>query len=489
MPDENQPPGKPEPGDFGITALEHSHYLKMMREGRAHLLSLSLVKRVRPYEEALSLWAAAHGIGAREGGNSTVAPLPSNRRQTEPAERQSQAIRQRAPNGGAKADRDRTNLVASRTMPSPPDTERGKVETHRRVAEQKIAELKAQLAKNPNDTALLSDLRSAQAELNSANQRLNELGAGGLAAFQPHPNYDLPDPSLAYDVLGESIGALWMHVCQIVKMEMGTTLDLDSIGRARWYFTQITGKPPLPTWPFFVSGTNDERIIAAANAVRRRYSQGRQSVSNRPSGEEQVAEQTKPGPPPNDNREEQIVAHIQQRLQPEYWQELTARGLELELGCVFAERGYEDVIVTWEGADDGVDLILKQGDNNFIVQCKGQAKPVSPRVIRELIGSSQLYSADEAILVSTSGFTSNARIMAENSGIFLLDLYGLIDVSSQAKARMDSGLPSGNLTIDDTPRCTEPGCQRLMVRARSAHAELWRCSKAGCSGQRWLKRR
>ena len=374
-------------------------------------------------------------------------------------------------------------------MPPPPDTEKSRVEARRRVAEQMIAELRAQIAKNSNNTALLSELRNAQSELNAVNQRLTELGVVGAIASQARPSYDIPDRTLAYDVLGDSAGAVWMHVCQIVKLEAGERLDMDGIGRARWYFTQITGKPPMSTWPFFVSGVNNETVIAAAATVRRRYAQERQRVTDMPTRDEQVAEQTKPEPPQNENTEGQIVAHIQQRLQPEYWQGLTARSLELESGCLFAERGYEDVIVTWEGADDGVDLILKQGDNTFIVQCKGQAKPVTPRVIRELIGSRQLYSADEAIFVSTSGFTSNARTMAENTGICLLELYDLIEVSKQATARMDSGLPSGNLTIDDAPRCTEPGCLRLMVRARSAHVELWRCSKAGCSGQRWLKRR
>ena len=86
---------------------------------------------------------------------------------------------------------------------------------------------------------------------------------------------NLPNPDLAYDLLGDSVGAVWMHVCQIVKMEVGVSLDLDSIGRARWYFTQLTGKPPVSTWPFFVSGVNDETIIAATSTVRRRYADER----------------------------------------------------------------------------------------------------------------------------------------------------------------------------------------------------------------------
>ena len=82
---------------------------------------------------------------------------------------------------------------------------------------------------------------------------------------------NLPDPDFAASTLGERDGYVWMHVCQIVRDEVGNVPTFEALGRARWYYQAITGAPPTAAWPFSSSGFPDAQIIAAAAAVRRRY--------------------------------------------------------------------------------------------------------------------------------------------------------------------------------------------------------------------------
>lgn len=414
----------------------------------------------------------------------------------------------------------------------------------------------------------------------------------------------LPDPNLAYDALGNTVGAVWMHVCQIVKDEAGPVSKSDMLERARWLFTQITGKPPIATWPFFVSGVNSERVIAAANKVLRttKAIELKESVDcstaspgmgalpdpslaydvlgdrvnsvwmqvckiladgagelpktqkveharwlfRAITGQDFNTAVTYPLFSPADSYDAQVLTaantayrsywagkenqgqsadeatnraesnggpvdkhgayelnapwlsergyvetdgdlKIYCHRQPDYWRQLQGQDLEMEVGHLYMNLGH-NVRVTYPVADDGVDLVVSLRAGVAIVQCKGEQKNIGQPVVMQLIGAKLDQRADEAILVSTSGFTRQAQHTANRNDITLLGPEQLADLGDEAELHLlVNGGQRGTLTIDDSPRCMEKDCRKEMYRRRSTPSgDWWVCSEASCPGERWL---
>lgn len=180
---------------------------------------------------------------------------------------------------------------------------------------------------------------------------------------------------------------------------------------------------------------------------------------------------------------------IRRHTEEEYWRHLKGRHLEMEVGYLYANLGH-DVRVTYPVADDGVDLVVSLPNGVAIIQCKGEEKNIGQPVVMELIGAKSDQDADEAILISTSGFTRQAQHTANRNDIRLLGPEQLADLGNEAEMDLlvNGGQP-GTLTIDDSPRCMERNCRSAMYRARvTAQTDWWECSKPDCSGQRPTRR-
>ena len=147
-----------------------------------------------------------------------------------------------------------TDLTTDRSLLPAPDTRRSRAETRRRMAEQQIVELNAQLAHAPNDTSLLSRLRKEEGALHSANQILAELGAADTTESHLHAATELPDLDLAAANLGDRERAvqsretrtaedltrihysrLWEEVLQIPR-------DMDDLQDSEIYWQSLVGR-------------------------------------------------------------------------------------------------------------------------------------------------------------------------------------------------------------------------------------------------------
>jgi len=115
----------------------------------------------------------------------------------------------------------------------------------------------------------------------------------------------------------------------------------------------------------------------------------------------------------------------------EWWLSQTGTSLEEETASLYSSLGYR---VERKGGtgDEGVDLILRWDDKRIIVQCKAHAKPIGPKVVRELYGTLVHHKAHRAILVSPSGFTQKAAEFADGKPIELLDAFSLVELSHGA---------------------------------------------------------
>jgi HJR/Mrr/RecB family endonuclease len=108
-----------------------------------------------------------------------------------------------------------------------------------------------------------------------------------------------------------------------------------------------------------------------------------------------------------------------------------------------------DVRVVQPSADGGFDMLLVNQSQPevkpVLVQVKRYRSPISSHVIRELQGALFATSASSAMLITSSGFTANALIAAENtpiqliSGTDLLQLLAKFDIHARIGLHGDPG--------------------------------------------------
>ncbi len=111
--------------------------------------------------------------------------------------------------------------------------------------------------------------------------------------------------------------------------------------------------------------------------------------------------------------------------------ELNPREFEHLVGEAYRRKGFKVIENEGEGADGGVDLLLKRKGKTYIVQCKHyKSKNVGVPIIREMYGLLMGSSYAEAIVIVTSGnFSKEAIAFAKGKPMELVpgnDLLGLI---------------------------------------------------------------
>lgn len=163
------------------------------------------------------------------------------------------------------------------------------------------------------------------------------------------------------------------------------------------------------------------------------------------------------------------------------WQEF-----ELLVGEGFRQQGYSVLESGGGGADGGVDLVLRKGNEKFLVQCKQwQAFKVGVQVVRELYGVMAAKGAAGGFVVTSGRFTEDAKDFASGRNVTLIDgpkLHKLLQAASSRTGQPVSpaawkAAPQAAATA--TPAC--PKCSKAMVRRTAKKGansgnEFWGCS-------------
>jgi Restriction endonuclease len=140
------------------------------------------------------------------------------------------------------------------------------------------------------------------------------------------------------------------------------------------------------------------------------------------------------------------------RTTSEYWAGLRGRSFEAELARLYVAQGYS-ASLTSASNDKGIDIVLRQGAGEFIVQCKGYADPVGPAVARELYGTFMASRATGAILACPGGFTNGVREFVKDKPIVLLGLPEIVRMAESASPQVAGptrdGQHGGSRTITD----------------------------------------
>jgi Restriction endonuclease len=98
--------------------------------------------------------------------------------------------------------------------------------------------------------------------------------------------------------------------------------------------------------------------------------------------------------------------------------DLSWRRFESLVADVYRQLGF-NVILTQPSKDDGADILILRNDNlsvNAIIECKRFAaeRRVGVSLVRTLVGAAVMWDVRRATLVTTSEFTSGAKISANN---------------------------------------------------------------------------
>ncbi|HUY80640.1 MAG TPA: restriction endonuclease [Acidobacteriaceae bacterium] len=100
----------------------------------------------------------------------------------------------------------------------------------------------------------------------------------------------------------------------------------------------------------------------------------------------------------------------------------TSDGLEFEQECegLLSEAGFI-VERTPISGDFGADLLARRNDLTYAIQCKHYGTPVGVSAVQEVAAGCLHYAADCAVVVASSGFTAQARRLAESNSVLLID--------------------------------------------------------------------
>ena len=116
----------------------------------------------------------------------------------------------------------------------------------------------------------------------------------------------------------------------------------------------------------------------------------------------------------------------------DYWMSLDGDEFEQEMGILYRNLGYR-VESTPKSGDQGIDLILRKNGKTTVVQCKSHKAPVGPAIVRELFGSMVAFSADNAILACTGGFTRGVKEFVRGKPIALISTSRLATLGGRVK--------------------------------------------------------
>ncbi|MDD2337742.1 MAG: restriction endonuclease [Geobacteraceae bacterium] len=200
-----------------------------------------------------------------------------------------------------------------------------------------------------------------------------------------------------------------------------------------------------------------------------------------------------------------IISFINTRKQKQLYenvatsQKISALGdmgwkeFEMMISEFFRRRGF-NASLTGDGADGGVDIVLKKGSEKYLVQCKQwKAYKVGVPQIRELYGVIAAEGATGGYFVTSGEYTSEARKFAEGKNIRLIDGQKLTNMIKEVRQSNPSTINNSEAKIwnereRECPDCGASMVKRIARKGANAGKEFLGCSNyPKCHGTRALE--
>lgn len=115
----------------------------------------------------------------------------------------------------------------------------------------------------------------------------------------------------------------------------------------------------------------------------------------------------------------------QRKRDIKHWNSLTGHAFEASCAALFRNIGFS-ALVSRQGGDGGVDIVLTSSTRKIAVQCKRYKKSVGPHVARDLWGTMQNLGFEEGCIITTSGFTKGVKDFVIGKKIYLIDLNDIL---------------------------------------------------------------
>ena len=92
---------------------------------------------------------------------------------------------------------------------------------------------------------------------------------------------------------------------------------------------------------------------------------------------------------------------------------------------MYDRRGYH-VETTSVSGDFGVDVIAEKNGKRTVIQAKRYTENIGVKAIQEVAAGAFFYKADDAVVITSSFFTEQAKMLAHSTGVELVDRNHLI---------------------------------------------------------------
>lgn len=196
-------------------------------------------------------------------------------------------------------------------------------------------------------------------------------------------------------------------------------------------------------------------------------------------------------------RRQSLLTQVSQNKSADALDGVSWREFEMLVGEAFRLQGYRVTETGGAGPDGGIDLVLSQGSEKFLVQCKQcKAFKVSITVVRELYGVMAAKGAAGGFVVTSGRFTEDVTEFAAGRNITLIDgprLHGLLAQVKAARSTVNQPVaraveapmlpvPSA---VPTCPACGAAMKMRVAKRGANSGGEFWGCVQyPGCRGTR-----
>lgn len=92
------------------------------------------------------------------------------------------------------------------------------------------------------------------------------------------------------------------------------------------------------------------------------------------------------------------------------------------IGRLLERNGYTEIEVTPDSGDKGADVLAVAPDGRLTCfQCKHYTKNVGTGAIQEVLAAMRYYNCRQAAVITNSQYTRQARELAQQTGVFLMD--------------------------------------------------------------------
>lgn len=195
----------------------------------------------------------------------------------------------------------------------------------------------------------------------------------------------------------------------------------------------------------------------------------------------------------NAARQKKLYDNVAARPDVSALNEISWQDFERLVSEYYRRRGFKVTHEGGNGHDGGIDLVLRQKSESYLVQCKQwRAYKVGVQPVREFYGVMASRRAAGGYFITSGEFTGEALAFARGLNLELVDgrkLRQMIDIARKVAAL--SNIPDEPQKTARTPVCPQCGAEmktRVARQGSQAGKEFWGCvNYPKCKGTRPLE--